>query len=430
MDGKWLARSALLFLVLQSCGTPIESRKAVVNYTPPVDGGGGGGGDGGSGIVPGAPSEVIGFSLRENGNNNGDIFLHRADQPYADTTAPYVHPDRGTTGFVADLDRTKETNKCTILASETSAANRDILCIAEIEELDLYFNDLRIDVNIPASMCSYTTFTPYWYYSFQPGTGPTTVSYTVTSDGDVINRVNVSPDRTPLCTYNYTLNNGPNCCVGDYNLIVTTISTDLTSETTTTAATWPGRIGNCTSGAGSISTSRDSENRPIPAIRFIEGAGIAEVVTFPKADDRRDRFGDDIVSNHWAANFYNPSEVAAAPAGFHALDPSRPNRPAAMRIPDSIPNVAASLPQDTYEWQCLNRSLERLSRIRLMVREWDEGPITVGGVSDALTNTNTVCGVGAVTPSECSGDPDFPDDALNDFADWRFSSDALPGAGS
>lgn len=59
---------------------------------------------------------------------------------------------------------------CKIDKTETS--NKDLSCVVDVNEQDLYFHGLRIEFVIPTGMCDYTQFRNTWHYDQEMGSGP------------------------------------------------------------------------------------------------------------------------------------------------------------------------------------------------------------------------------------------------------------------
>lgn len=49
-------------------------------------------------------------------------------------------------------------------------------CYVDVLEGDLYFHGLTFQYNVPSEICDYFIQMPYWYWDFEPGKGPTSVS--------------------------------------------------------------------------------------------------------------------------------------------------------------------------------------------------------------------------------------------------------------
>lgn len=334
-----------------------------------------------------APSEVAGMFLRIS-STTATVTMHRADVQYQD--AVNNRQDAGTTNFTTD---------CRILSSATGN-DRDIFCIAEIEELDLFFSEMTLQFHVPPSMCSYARFIPYHFWAYEAGTGPASTSHEVLASGavnDVLNTLN----GVPQCDYKHT--DSLNCCTGDFTKTVTTYAADGTFTQESTEESWGGVPSSCLSGpALSTEWSRyiGTDGYPMARLEYVVGTGVNSTFKILAAISTSFA-GVQMKNNVWAANFYNPTDHPAAtgsgyvPAGYDG------DRPVALRIPDTVSGTDVYMPEDSYVLSCLDRADEVLARIRLMIRDWNQNPIESGG-----------------DPDTTGTDPGFPDDSVNDRLDW------------
>jgi hypothetical protein len=385
MEGYRLLRFFffLLFIGFVGCGSPVQSSKN--NNAPAIDPN-----FGNDPLNPDegdAPSEVAGMFIKVN-STQAEITVHRADVQYQD--GALNRQDAGTTNL---------TTECRIQSTATGI-DKDIFCIAEVEELDLFFNDLTIQYHVPPSMCSYVRFIPYHFYVFEAGDGPSATSHEILDDGsinDVLNTINGEPQ----CTYKIT--DGHNCCTGTYSKTVTTYSAGVPDIVTTTES-WGGSVNSCLDGPA-MSTEWSSymgtDGKPRARLEYVEGSGFNN--TFKILSGISQSFSGNIpyTGNIFAANFYNPSDHPAATGPGFVSAPYDGDRPVGLRIPDNVDIDDRYMPEDSYVLSCLDRADEVLARIRLMVREWNDDPIASGG-----------------NPDDVGTDPGFPDDDLNDRNDW------------
>lgn len=406
MDGFFRSRIILccalaLAAASYGCGSPVGSsqKSAAPGYSGPAGSGsvepdpppaGGGGGT----VV-----EAAGFFMGLS-STTANITVHRADAQYVDGTN--TRNPVGTGNF---------TTKCKVAAG-ASAADRDILCIAEIEELDLYFSEMVMQYHVPANMCSYVSFLPYSFYAFEPGTGPTTTSSQVLADGTKIDVTN-SLDGEPYCAdYDHEKNGngGKNCCVGDYTRTITTYAADGSVSNSVSTGTWEGNPADCLSGPGASAAwaYKSGEGYPLSSIDFVEGTGVNKSFAVNAALNSAYN-GTVVTSNVWAANFYNPADhtgwAGGVPGGYDI------RRPAGVLRPQTL--LSGYLPSDSYVTTCYNRAEEVLARIRFMIRDWDENNIVEGNSPDSVPGGT---------------DPDFPDQPLNDRFDWQDFGDLYPGS--
>ena len=321
-------------------------------------------------VVPGIVDANGGFNIKINNPTSTNHYIHKAGD--------------FTTG-------------CSVAANETSFANQDITCIVEIEELAGANTGVKMVANAPPGMCKYVWHLPYYYFGLDYGDGPSAVVARFDADGNFMSSGGAPPSSitgpgvfdqngSVVCNYNYAAIEGPNCCTGDYTLRTITPTSD-----TTINASWGGKVGDCSAGAGLTMTSRDKvRNLPMGQYHY---AGVG----FNKEFDTGVRSVIDGDSSIYYANYYS----GAAPAAFKLTGDYPANQ--------------------YYTWTCLDDSAEIVARIRVQIREWNE-------ISEFEL--------------EASGDPDTggpetpwdsvtsPAEAINDFADWLdifTTGDAFPG---
>ena len=288
------------------------------------------------------------------------------------------------------------------IASGTTGAAADIHCLLEIEELDLFFNDLALQIHVPSDMCSYLREEPYHFYAYEPGVGPTTASVDVYTDGSFNNGQDVNSAGEPECDFDYTPNDGPNCCLGTFTFNRRTeIPQDPAVppgtgpfELESTQGEWGGTIGACIAGPGKKTQQLTTDQLiPRPSILFIEGTGTNRTYTIPKA------LGETVAeqtvsSNIWAANYWDVANPSYVGLPLDNLDPGSVDGPPALS------RKATYLPNRYYTWSCLDRAEDLNARIRLTIREWNTDPIAAGG-----------------DPDESGSEADFPDQSVNDRSD-------------
>jgi hypothetical protein len=308
--------------------------------------------------------------------------LHLADTTYGN--------DIGTNNFSAE---------CRVGGSSTGS-DRDITCVAEVEELDLYFSELRANLSVGSDMCSYLVQKPYFFYRDEPGKGASQLSVTYNTAGDIIqSSPGVNPESgLPQCQYDYSEQGGGNCCVGNYTLKTIRQQQFPGQELVTiTNGQWGGSAANCLDGpAMSDGAYLNGEGFPLPRMQYVGGTSYNESYKIDAALNRRHGSRSSL-SNIYAGNFYKPSQHTGG-------------KPKALQFPANLPQEKGVMPQDTYEWDCLDRSGQSQARIRLFIREWNYGPIAQGGNPD-VTGTS----------------PDFPEKPINDRLDWLDFGDNYPG---
>ena len=60
---------------------------------------------------------------------------------------------------------------CKISVNEESGTE-DLFCILDVMEGDLWYQEMTLQYNMPAGMCSYLGFLPHWHFNYEVGYGP------------------------------------------------------------------------------------------------------------------------------------------------------------------------------------------------------------------------------------------------------------------
>ncbi|MEK6705486.1 MAG: hypothetical protein AABZ06_06835 [Bdellovibrionota bacterium] len=276
---------------------------------------------------------------------------------------------------------------CTIKSDSTS---KDITCIIETEELDLYSCGVKIQHNVPSDMCTYFLSTPYYYLAYAAGAGPLLFSYDIDINNSLTNiDVNDSGSNpqpnggidaggNPYCNYDYTSSSGPNCCTGSYNLIIRKWDADKVDygEASISKGTWNGSTANCLTGPAMDTQPKNSAGWPKSLIYAVENQGLNSTydVAAPMNKER---------TPIYAANYYTGT------------------KPAPVYNP-------------YYEFSCLDRAFEIKARIRVQIREWNEVAEFEKGASGNPDTTGT--------------ESDFSGESKNDFPDWDdYGKSTYPG---
>ncbi len=261
-----------------------------------------------------------------------------------------------------------------------AAEGEDIACYTEGNELDLHYQGISLQYNVPSNLCAYFTLMPYYYYQKAAGAGPTVVR----KDTDSTGAVGTDNDNDGLidgavatCQFDYSASSKPNCCSGDYTEVSRSWDATATvpgyQTTSVSEGSWGGKASNCLYGPAMDTQELTEDGFPTPTIYFTEGQGINDkyVIASPLSKKRG--------SSIFLANFFQLAEHAGA-------------KPAAVAFP-------------YYQLTCLDRAYEVKARISLMIREWNT-------VSDFNLRESVVTGHDRVG-AETSTIGDF-----NDFDDW------------
>lgn len=250
---------------------------------------------------------------------------------------------------------------------------RDIECMLDINELDLFVLGFEYRAVAADGMCDFVLHGGPMFATFPVGMGPAVVSYTRHEDDSVSEEVNAEAGQ-PKCPFDHAPN-GPDCCYGDYILVVTSAATGLE---TVSHHSW-GQIGDlaeCYEGGAFYGSDLPIAGNGFPADRIVhvDRGGYSDIRAFGGISGTHPRI------SYPLANFYDPDDHGGqAPEPFLA--------PGA---------------REHYELTCLDDAEEIVARIRLTVREWNE-----------------------VREHERSGDPDTegtePDweTPINDLLDWK-----------
>ena len=185
-------------------------------------------------------------------------------------------------------------------------ARKDIYCILDMMEKDLYLNRVALVYNVPKGMCNYTVVRPPWHFNQEIGRGPArlakcTIGKKTGEDEDGNDECNeedkyfrlASSGATGICPplkagsacesdlgsrptrregkdnlqdfcgeYDLTNLKLSNCCFGRYTVVDNDGEVDEQGK-------WPGELKNCIGGAGRTSWDAYDEvlGRPIPVIQ-------------------------------------------------------------------------------------------------------------------------------------------------------------------
>jgi len=313
----------------------------------------------------------------------------------------------------------------------------DLTCVIEAGELALFFDGIKFQYNVPANQCNYISTKPYWYYNYEIGTGPATVSATIVKNasGTVISSActvdgvgpfacdtptppaawnditfDISDEITPKCKYDTTdVEGGANCCLGKYNLTTQIITSEETPPPTTEfGKSWGGDVGFCIGGAGKTDWEhKDKSGYPQELIEKMT-PDVARTKIY-KVSAPIEKIG--VRSNMPVANFFTSGIHTHTGFGTASgvVKPATPYVPARPSVypyyVDPISDRSGSFVwpgNPYYTFDCLDEAFETNYRIRMMVQEWD----TVAALTSYIT-TGVSSPVGAdepgTAPSDCPG---------------------------
>jgi hypothetical protein len=342
---------------------------------------------GGTASDDGAPVNVSDDDLPEVGNVDPTKFSVIASNAFAQSH----------TRTLADFS-----TPCEIPAG---TVDQDLVCIIDMKEQDIYFQGLRLNYNAPDDMCDYLVRQTYWYYNNEIGEGPSSIVTSATFDGTdtynpgvpaqctvdgfgpfdcdsgVFNDLDISVDDEGKvdvsCVYDHTASDGPNCCLGKYQL--TTIENHIASGGDNTSEiqkkTWGGSVAACIGGAGRTDWDlKDREGYPLAIIQSTTFSG--------SGDDRMPIEGLNAIysvkpimqttlgSSMAIANYFDFGgshlhsgivDLGLTSILPYFIDP--------LEDRDGT-DIGSGHP--AYEFQCRNTAGEVRNRISVFVRDWDD----------------------------------------------------------
>lgn len=233
-----------------------------------------------------------------------------------------VQNPAGTTMYLHQDGNWSQPCKATI-----GEAPQDMSCILEAEELDLYTNGTNLIWQGPQEQCAYVTVNPYHFYRFAPGNGPAFVTANQTINNGVTGPIildgyaggttqaYVNSQNSLTCSSDYSGNPvvaGPNCCIGQYILAMTTTTISNSGTTITTSVTqntWGGKASACLEGPAMDSQPIDAFGFPERTIDFLEGGTVNQNYTV------KSPISKPYVSNAYAANYFCPGGFCPSNGG-------------------------------------------------------------------------------------------------------------------
>jgi hypothetical protein len=286
--------------------------------------------------------------------------------------------------------------ECVVKTDETNVANKDITCIVDIPEEDLRFHGVKLQYNVPTTMCDYAWFMPYYFENYQIAVGPVLLEYdkdqfgnfgldnndngTIETGEEVPNyTISGLNEDTPKCQYDYSDSGGPNCCLGNYVITGRDWDTDTNQyfSRETVFGDWGGDPGSCLYGPAIETQTLTSDGWPMADIFYVKGEGLNDVYE-PSAPLAKQ------AGTIYLANYFDPADHTTT---------DFPGYPGGLNTTSRY-----------YELRCLDRAHELKSRIRVQIREWNEYSEWEKGASGDPDTTGT--------------EVNFPDFGLNDFIDW------------
>jgi hypothetical protein len=313
---------------------------------------------------------------------------------------------------------------CTI---PSTASDTDIQCLLNVRELDFAHQGLKLEFNVPPGMCDYVSDLSYSFYNRRAGWGPQSIDMVI-DDGDptsnsctVVDAAGTShagtisghscswpggvasTDGTVSCDYDYSDDEGPNCCQGSYNFSSSLKTAGATEATviSTINNKWGGYNGLCLAGpflnADSGWKYNTKYGNPAEQIRVgINGFNHYYKIEGPISLNS--------ANNTFGANFWDWTSYAIGLLSPSALPIAMQNNPDKFNIyTDTYAN-----PNPAYVFNCLDQAMEVKHRIRLYINEWDTSSAFLAyGVAGAVTNSPVA-----------TGNCDITNGACDDIAGW------------
>jgi len=327
-----------------------------------------------------------------------------------------------------------------------AADGEDVLCVVDIPELDLWAHGYKLTDTVPASVCSYIGFVPY-YFNIAPfgAVSPTGVTYATDADSNIADVPGAlgtdiyyyipaqsaggavpgwtahatlfgTAAATPAdmrCPYDYTdiIEDGKNCCRGTYAL--TTIDSD--GAVSSTLPDWPGKEANCFDGPAMVSThpKDDTFGLPVYLTTTVPTTGLStnfSMTSRYKSFVRTSATGWQL-DNTFMSNYFSKAQHSTI--GGAVGDVPAACQPARFLYPRNLIDSSCY-----YQYDCLDTNFEVKARIRVSVREWNlrsELLLLLAGSSANSDSTGN-----ETPPSQSSSDTSPTPSAgpKNDFLDW------------
>lgn len=345
--------------------------------------------------------------------------------PPPSDTLMYVEAQRTSSlEFITHL--TSDWNKrCTIDLS-ASLAERDITCVVEAKELDLYMNNIKMLYNVPQhERCTYLEIRPYWFWDREPGVGATSFAIRTLTSGNIVLTDNGGGlvrlvQGSPACVYDHSSSKGSNCCTGAYTMTNVVDIEGGGSETQVAEGDWGGTAGSCAKGPA-VQISGTAGDQQLPRYTIVPLKPLTEAPT--------EEVGSGAAKIVWPGQNEGPlsissiiaKAVARATGEIDVASPFSQDFGSNVAVANFVENVASlpgalsksmfgRAPQLYYDFRCVNDAKEVYARIRLMVREWNL-------VSEFEKQS-------AGDPNSTGAEDEFTDQLKNDFSDWKDFQDA------
>ncbi len=262
-----------------------------------------------------------------------------------------------------------------------SDQNNDLTCIIDVNEGDLYFYSMKLQVNVPAGMCHFLDVDNYFHYNFDTGVGPSwfgikkiynaddeltgiecTQDQTLATWGECDSTNTTieawaSMDGSVACRYNHATwvdSDYPNCCMGTGTIYTLNQGGSNNGDATTTQQVWGDSWEGCFGGpAAHPSWPKTDWGWPV-RIRY-------------GSWDEGKNMNVEITRNIATPN----SHMSVHSANYYDDAPSTTNLPHAISPGTDRGGTVLSNTQDAYEFRCLDKAAEVINRIRVYIRDWN-----------------------------------------------------------
>ena len=263
------------------------------------------------------------------------------------------------------------------------ATNKDISCTLDATELDLFYNGINLQYNIPKDQCDYLEIAYPWFYNYPIGDGPIAVSYDINVQSKIENAKSIQVTGatptpiaiipvangglgSPICNYNYKSQSGPNCCIGNYDLSIRTwnFTSNNYDPPVTTTQSWGGNVKDCI-----VSPTQNFNitalGTPQNALFNVTDKGLNEVYTSltPYKSGQK---------NVLVSTFFSNTNSTIPEAFKSPTRCSTPECKSALPLRRDLTTTNLPMGNWYFSFNCLDKAYDINSRITLRVRQWSK----------------------------------------------------------
>lgn len=316
---------------------------------------------------------------------------------------------------------------------------KDITCLIEVPEAELFMHGLSLKYNVPSGMCRYLRRTPYWFYNHEVGYGVTSIVVNQTFTDGVLTaascsinggatslaecnsnlEVNVDPEKAvATCIYDHSTSGGVNGCLGSYSMTVNTtqiVTTPPSNGSTTNVirGMWGENVSALIGGAARWGWSLSSSGYPL-TLRTPAHLGLLNnTYTVPAP-----------VDSIGTATTIDIANFSTSSLNIHDgfVSGTQSPLPYAIAPIDDLSGSTITPGNDSYLFECRDQADELLHRVKVYVREWDTYQDYIDYVESKGT-TEVPDRRGGEEGTSCIGLAG----RCNDYADWDDIADAFGG---